>query len=78
MPRQVRIEYAGALYHAMARGDRGEPIFQVDEDRGVFLKTLEEAVQRTGWIVHAFVLMTNGHPFAGDGILATVISGTVC
>jgi len=43
----------------MARGDRGEPIFQVDEDRGVFLETLEEAVQRTGWVVHAFVLMTN-------------------
>ena len=59
MPRQVRIEYTGALYHAMARGDRGEPIFHGDEDRENFLETLEETVQRTGWIIHAFVLMTN-------------------
>jgi hypothetical protein len=27
MPRQKRIEYAGAIYHAMSRGDRREPIF---------------------------------------------------
>ena len=59
MLRQIRIEYAGALYHTMARGDRGEPIFQEDEDRSRFLETLEEAAQRTGWVIHALVLMTN-------------------
>jgi len=52
-----------AFYHTMARGDRGEPIFQGDEDRELFLKTLEEAVQRTGWIIHAYVLMTNLYHF---------------
>jgi hypothetical protein len=36
-----------------------QPVFQGDEDRVLFLETLEEAVQRTGWIVHAYVLMTN-------------------
>ena len=42
MPRQVRIEFAGAMYHVMTRGDRREAIVQDDEDRGAFLRTLGE------------------------------------
>jgi putative transposase len=30
MPRQLRIEYPGAVYHIMNRGDRREPIFKDD------------------------------------------------
>jgi len=33
MPRALRIEYPGAIYHVMNRGDRREPIFQDDTDR---------------------------------------------
>jgi hypothetical protein len=33
MARQLRIEYAGAIYHVMSRGDRKEDIFLDDEDR---------------------------------------------
>ena len=43
MPRQIRIEYAGAIYHVMNRGDQGEDIFFDDHDRRSFLKTLGEA-----------------------------------
>ena len=32
MPRQMRIEYAGAIYQIVSRGDRREPIFP-DESR---------------------------------------------
>jgi putative transposase len=59
MPRQVRIEYPGAIYHCMARGDRREAIVLDDEDRGRFRKLLGELVQQTGWEVFAWVLMTN-------------------
>ncbi len=59
MPRQVRIEYEGAIYHVMCRGDRREAIFEDDEDRTRFLKTLGEAVGKTGWLIHAYVLMGN-------------------
>ncbi|MGI8602676.1 MAG: transposase [Verrucomicrobiales bacterium] len=38
MPRQLRIEMAGGMYHVMARGDRREPIFHGDEDRELFLR----------------------------------------
>lgn len=33
MPRQLRIEYEGAIYHVMSRGDRREDIVQGDADR---------------------------------------------
>ena len=33
MPRQVRIQFAGAIYHCMARGDRREPIVKDETDR---------------------------------------------
>ena len=42
MPRKLRVEYPGAIYHVMNRGDRREPIFEDDEDRGCFLATLGE------------------------------------
>jgi hypothetical protein len=41
MPRPLRIEYEGALYHVMSRGDRREAIFLEDADRDGFLRTLE-------------------------------------
>jgi len=53
------VEYAGALYHVMSRGDRGEAIFRDDGDRELFLKTLGETCARTGWRIHAYVLMSN-------------------
>ena len=57
--RSIRIEYAGAYYHVMARGNRREAIFVDAEDRRFFLKTLGEACGMTGWQVHAWVLMGN-------------------
>ena len=59
MARGIRIEYAGAFYHVMARGNRRERIFWDDTDRRFFVKTLGEACARTGWRVHAWVLMRN-------------------
>jgi putative transposase len=59
MPRKLRIQYAGAMYHVMSRGDRREEIFLDDIDRQDFIKTLAEACQKTGWQVHAYCLMPN-------------------
>ena len=36
MARKLRIQYPGAIYHVMNRGDRREPIFEDDEDRRRF------------------------------------------
>ena len=59
MPRQWRIEYPGAIYHVMSRGDRRQQIFLDDVDRQDFLKTLAETCQKTGFLAHAYCLMPN-------------------
>jgi putative transposase len=57
MPRQLRIQYPGALYPVMNRGDRRQEIFADDRDREGFLKTLGQTCEKTGWQVHAYCLM---------------------
>ena len=59
MPRKLRVQYAGAIYHVMNRGDRRETIFEDEQDHVRFLETLGEACQKTGWQVHAWCLMSN-------------------
>jgi putative transposase len=43
----------------MCRGDRRESIFEDDVDRFRFLDTLGQVCHRTGWKIHAYVLMSN-------------------
>src|ERR1700754_4113801 len=59
MPRPLRVEYPGALYHVMSRGDRREDIFADALDRERFLALVGRACLKTGWQVHAYCLMSN-------------------
>lgn len=59
MARKIRLEYPGATYHVMCRGDRREVIFLDEKDRWRFLDTLAQACERSGMRVHSYVLMTN-------------------
>ena len=40
-------------------GDRGESIFVEDKDREQILGTLRQACHKTGWKIHAWILMSN-------------------
>lgn len=59
MARDLRIEFAGALYHVTSRGDRREAIFEDDEDRETFLRVGVEVAARYHWLCHAYCLMPN-------------------
>lgn len=59
MARKLRVEYEGAIYHVMNRGDRREPIIHDETDAELFIETLGEACEKTQWLVHAFCLMPN-------------------
>lgn len=59
MPRKLRVEYPGAIYHVLNRGDRREAIFRDDQDRVRFLESLAEACSKTAWEVQAYCLMPN-------------------
>ena len=59
MARKLRVEYAGAIYHVLSRGDRREEIFLTNKDRELFLETLGAACTKAGWEVLAYCLMPN-------------------
>ncbi len=44
MARNLRVEYPGAIYHVLNRGDRREPIFIDYADRQRFVETLGEMI----------------------------------
>jgi putative transposase len=59
MARPLRVEFAGAVYHVMARGNERRNIFRDDKDRQRLYDTLAEAVQQFGLRLHAFCFMAN-------------------
>jgi putative transposase len=58
MARPLRIEYPGAFYHIINRGNAGESIYADNKDRYTFLEYLERAVERFTIVIHAYCLMT--------------------
>src|SRR6266853_356325 len=75
MARKARIEFAGAVYHILDRGDRREAIFRDAEDRERFLTTLGEACGRTGWRIHAWVLMSNHYHLLVETPQGNLVAG---
>jgi REP element-mobilizing transposase RayT len=75
MARKLRIEYGGAIYHVMNRGDRREAIFRDDRDREIFLETLTEACTKADWQVHAWCLMENHFHLVVETPRANLVAG---
>jgi len=75
MPRSVRIQYPGAHYHAMCRGNNGEEIFFRDDGRRLFLHTLTEVCEQTGWLIHAYCLMSNHYHLLLETPEANLVEG---
>lgn len=59
MARLARYFVEGQPQHLIQRGNNREPIFAADEDYRFYLECLQEAVERHGCAIHAYVLMTN-------------------
>ncbi len=59
MARPLRLEFAGALYHVTARGDRREDIYESKKDRFSFLEILGNVCDECNWVCHAYCLMDN-------------------
>jgi REP element-mobilizing transposase RayT len=75
MARKLRLQYPGAIYHLMSRGDHREPIFRDEADRHLFLSTLGEACRKTEWQVHAYCLMHNHFHLAVETPKANLVAG---
>jgi putative transposase len=58
MPRPLRIEYPGACFHVINRGNYRRNLFE-GGGAEAFERTLDEAAKRYRWRVHAYVIMRN-------------------
>src|ERR1051326_2286157 len=75
VPRRLRVEFPGAIYHLMNRGDRGDDIFRDEADLERFLETLGEACAKTDWQVQAYCLMRNHFHLVIETPQANLVAG---
>lgn len=59
MARPLRIEYPGACYHVINRGNYRRNLFHGQGAAEAFVRTLGEAATHYGWRIHAYVVMSN-------------------
>ena len=75
MPRKTRIEYEGAVYHVISRGNYRADIFAKEATRGAFLKCLDEACVKSGWRVHAWCVMSNHYHLCVETPSPNLVAG---
>ncbi len=75
MSRPLRIEFPGALYHVIARGNAREAIFQDDEDRQLFCSVLTRVCQRFQWRLWAYCLMDNHYHLLAETLQSNLSRG---
>jgi REP element-mobilizing transposase RayT len=59
----------------MARGNQGGRIYADDQDRKLWLETLAEACEKTGWRIHAYVMMGNHYHLLLETPEANLVAG---
>ena len=64
MPSKMRIEYEGACYHVINRGNYRSDVFATQGAAESFMRTLAQTAERYAWKVHAYVLMRNHYHLA--------------
>ena len=75
MARKPRIEYPGAVYHIINRGNYRGPIFSTDGSKRSFEQTLFDACDRYHWILHAHAIMKNHYHAAIETLDANLSVG---
>ena len=65
MARPLRLEFEGAIYHLLGRGNARQRIFASGRDRIEFLKLLAASAERFEGLVHGFALMVPAEALVG-------------
>ena len=74
MSRRPRLEFAGAIYHVLSRGNYRKELFE-DGGARLFGKTLFEASAKCGWLLHAYVIMSNHYHLAVETPEGNLVEG---
>lgn len=75
MARKLRIQYPGAIYHVINRGNYRRDVFESVGAAQAFEKALMEACAEAGWRLHAFVIMRNHYHLAVETPKANLVEG---
>jgi putative transposase len=75
MARKLRLEYPGACYHVINRGNYRADIFQTEGAKAAFEACLFEACAKSGWMLHAYVIMRNHYHLALETPQGNLVAG---
>ena len=75
MPRSARVQYEGARYHIINRGNYRKDLFRTHKTDQVFTEVLLEACERYQWSLHAYVLMNNHYHLCVETPQANLSNG---
>jgi len=75
MARRLRIQFEGAIYHVINRGNFRRDLFETSGAAQAFEAALEEACRVSGWRLHAHVVMRNHFHLAVETPKANLVEG---
>jgi putative transposase len=75
MPRKLRLEFPGAIYHVINRGNYRRFVFATEETKAAFESCLFEACTKSGWLLHAYVIMGNHYHLALETPSGNLVAG---
>lgn len=75
MARKLRIQYSGALYHVINRGNYRRDLFSSAGEAQAFLDTVREATALMGWRLQAYALMRNHYHLAVETPEPNLVEG---
>jgi putative transposase len=75
MPRKLRLEFPGACYHVINRGNYRSHVFGTEGAGQAFEACLFEACEKSGWLLHAYVVMGNHFHLAVETPHGNLVAG---
>ncbi|ACB73779.1 transposase [Opitutus terrae] len=75
MARRLRVQYEGAIYHVINRGNYRRDVFETPATAQSFEATLAEACEQYRWRLHAFAIMRNHYHLALETPEANLVEG---
>ena len=75
MARRLRLQYEGARYHVINRGNYRRDVFETTGATTAFEAVLADACERYGWRLHAHVIMRNHYHLALETPQPNLVEG---
>jgi REP element-mobilizing transposase RayT len=75
MARKPRLEFEGAFYHVINRGNYRRDVFETAATAQAFERCLFETCERLGWRLHAYVVMRNHFHLALETPRGNLVAG---